>query len=81
MFTRQLRRLFSQAHFNKIKITDPWKVLGVTKESSKKDIKKAYVQMVKEWHPDKGKDNGEKFKQIQEAYSILSDPEEFKRFK
>lgn len=53
---------------------DYYEVLGVSKTASDKDIKKNYRQLSKEYHPDKGGDE-EKFKEINEAYSVLSDPE------
>lgn len=57
---------------------DPYAILGVSKDASADDIKKAYRQMSKEWHPDKHKgEKGaeEKFKEINQAYEILSSPE------
>jgi len=51
---------------------DYYDVLGVNKTASDKDIKKAYRDMCKTHHPDKGGDE-ELFKEIAEAYSILSD--------
>lgn len=58
--------------------SDYYDVLGVLKSSSAEEIKKAYRKKALEWHPDKHKDNKEeaerKFKEINEAYQILSDP-------
>jgi len=57
---------------------DYYKILGVTKESTDKEIKKAYRTLSKKYHPDKNPDNKEsedKFKEVSEAYSILSDKE------
>jgi molecular chaperone DnaJ len=51
-----------------------YKILGVDKGSDQDDIKKAYRTLSKEHHPDKGGDE-EKFKEINEAYSTLSNPE------
>ena len=50
----------------------PYEILGVSKDSSKSEIKKAYRKLALENHPDKGGDE-EKFKRISEAYSVLSD--------
>ena len=54
-------------------------ILGVNKEATERDIKKAYRKLTVKWHPDKNKDNVEeatsKFKDITEAYSVLSNPE------
>lgn len=54
---------------------DYYEVLGLSKSSSKDEIKKAYRKLAKRYHPDKNKENGaeERFKEIQEAYDILSD--------
>jgi DnaJ-class molecular chaperone len=51
---------------------DPYKVLGVDKSADMKDVKKAYFDMAKRHHPDKGGEE-EEFKKIQKAYDILSD--------
>jgi len=57
---------------------DLYSVLGLQKGASAEDIKKAYRKMSKEWHPDKHKgDKGaeDKFKEINEAYEVLSNEE------
>lgn len=56
---------------------DPYEVLGVDKSASQKDIKKAYYQLVKKYHPDvnKEKDAETRFHKIQESYELLSDKE------
>ena len=51
---------------------NPYEILGVSKNSNKSEIKKAYRKLALENHPDKG-GNEENFKRISEAYSILSD--------
>lgn len=53
---------------------DYYTVLGVARDASQDDIKKAFRQLAKKYHPDKGGD-AEKFKEVAEAYEILSDPE------
>jgi DnaJ family protein A protein 2 len=56
---------------------DFYEVLGVTKTSNEDDIKKAYKTLAKKYHPDKNLGDeaaAEKFKQISNAYEILSDP-------
>ena len=57
--------------------SDYYDILGVTKSASADEIKKAYRKQALEWHPDKHKDNKEaaerRFKEINEAYQILSD--------
>lgn len=54
---------------------DYYEVLGVSKSSSKEEIKKAYRKLAKELHPDRNKaaDAEDKFKELQEAYEALSD--------
>jgi molecular chaperone DnaJ len=57
---------------------DYYKLLGVERNASDADIKKSYRSMAMKFHPDRNKDNPEaaeaKFKQIKEAYEVLSDP-------
>ena len=56
---------------------DYYKILGIEKNATEKEIKKAYRKLALKWHPDKNPNNREeaeeKFKKINEAYSILSD--------
>lgn len=51
---------------------DPYKILGVTQDADKQTVKKAYRKLAAQHHPDRGGD-AEKFKEVAEAYSILSD--------
>jgi curved DNA-binding protein CbpA len=57
---------------------DYHEVLGVNKDASDNEIRRAYKKLAVKWHPDKHPDNKkeaeEKFKEISEAYSVLSDP-------
>lgn len=55
---------------------DYYKTLGISKGSNEEEIKKAYRRMALRFHPDKNKDANaeEKFKEIAEAYEVLSDP-------
>jgi DnaJ-class molecular chaperone len=63
---------------------DYYKTLGVGKTASAKDIKAAYRKLARQWHPDvnptKKKEAEEKFKEISEAYEVLSDPEKRKTY-
>lgn len=54
---------------------DFYEVLGVAKDATAADIKKAYRKLVMQFHPDRnpGKENEDRFKDIGEAYSVLSD--------
>ena len=57
-------------------VRDPYTVLGVGKNASEADIKKAYRKLAKKWHPDQNKDDPkakEKFSEIGQAYDILGD--------
>jgi molecular chaperone DnaJ len=61
----------------------PYEALGVSKSSSQEEIKKAYRKLVREYHPDKkpgDKEAEERFKEIQGAYDVLSDPEKRKQY-
>lgn len=52
---------------------DYYSVLGVDRKASKDDIKKAFRKLAHKYHPDKGGTDEAKFKEITEAYSVLSD--------
>ncbi|KAL8151092.1 hypothetical protein V2J09_020900 [Rumex salicifolius] len=58
---------------------DYYRVLGVDKNANDDDLKKAYKKLAMKWHPDKNRTNKEaaeaKFKQVSEAYDVLSDPQ------
>ncbi|NXO26186.1 DNJB8 protein, partial [Cisticola juncidis] len=60
-------------------MADYYKVLGLQKNASQDDIKKSYHKLALKWHPDKNPGNKEeaekKFKEIIEAYEILSNPQ------
>ncbi len=62
---------------------DYYKILGVEKNASADDIKKAYRKLAQKYHPDKNKGNSEaenRFKEISEAYEVLKDPEKRKKY-
>ena len=62
---------------------DYYDILGVSKSSTKDDIKKAYRKVAIKFHPDKNPDNKaaeEKFKEAAEAYEVLSNPEKKEKY-
>ncbi|MBX5468434.1 MAG: molecular chaperone DnaJ [Thermoleophilaceae bacterium] len=64
-------------------VSDPYKTLGVDRNAPQDEIKKAYRKLARQYHPDRNAGDPqaeERFKEVQEAYSILSDPEKRKRY-
>ena len=62
---------------------DYYKILGVSKTADEKEIKKAYRQLARQYHPDKNqgdKASEDKFKDVNEAYEVLSDPEKRQKY-
>ena len=62
---------------------DYYKILGVSKTASQDEIKKAYRKLARKYHPDKNpgdKTAEEKFKEISEAYEVLGNPENRKKY-
>jgi len=61
---------------------DYYKVLGVKKDASQDDIKRAYRRLARKYHPDvsKEKDAGKQFQEANEAYEVLHDPEKRKSY-
>src|SRR5437016_288435 len=61
---------------------DFYQILGVAKTSSPEELKKAYRKLALEYHPDrnKTKDAEDKFKEINRAYEVLSDPQKRQQY-
>src|SRR5207237_9061488 len=62
---------------------DYYEVLGVTRTSSEQDLKSAYRRLAHQYHPDKNRNDPqaeEKFKEAAEAYAVLSDAEQRRRY-
>ena len=58
---------------------DYYETLGISKDASADEVKKAFRRAAIEHHPDRGGDET-KFKEINEAYEVLGDPEKRKRY-
>jgi|GEM_PF-294209 len=59
---------------------DYYHILGVKRDASAEEIKLAYRRLVKEYHPDKGRVSPERIKDINEAYSVLGNPDKRLRY-
>jgi curved DNA-binding protein len=66
-----------------VEFKDYYAVLGVSRDASADDIKKAFRQLARRYHPDVAKDKAAaeaKFKEINEAYEVLGDPEKRRKY-
>src|ERR1044071_8303260 len=66
-----------------VEFKDYYKTLGVSRDASADDIKKAFRKLARQYHPDVAKDKKTaeaKFKEINEAHEVLSDPEKRRRY-
>ncbi|MBN2144518.1 MAG: DnaJ domain-containing protein [Candidatus Aureabacteria bacterium] len=65
-----------------VKFKDYYEILGVSRDSSLDDVKKTYRKLARKYHPDvnKSPQSEAKFKEINEAYEVLGDPEKRKKY-
>src|SRR5919204_6645116 len=66
-----------------VKFRDYYEILGVARSAKEEDIKKAYRKLARKYHPDLNPNNKqaeEKFKEIQEAYEVLSDADKRQKY-
>ena len=58
-------------------IRDYYEVLGIARSATDEEIKRAFRKLAFKYHPDRNRDDGaeEKFKEVNEAYEVLSDPD------
>src|SRR6266540_926148 len=66
-----------------VEFKDYYKTLGVERTASDDEIRKAFRRLARQFHPDVAKDKKvaeEKFKEINEAYEVLSDPQKRKKY-
>jgi DnaJ-class molecular chaperone len=65
-----------------VEFKDYYRILGVDRSADDKAIKSAYRKLARKYHPDvaKGKDAGDRFREVTEAYEVLSDPDKRRRY-
>jgi curved DNA-binding protein len=66
-----------------VKFRDYYEILGVARAAKEEEIKKVYRKLARKYHPDlnpNNKQSEEKFKEVQEAYEVLSDPEKRQKY-
>jgi DnaJ-class molecular chaperone len=61
-------------------MSDHYSTLGVSKDATQNEIKSAYRELAKKYHPDKSDGDTEKFQEVQEAYDVLGDKDKRRRY-
>lgn len=77
-FAKKLFRVLKRQFTNTQK--NPYDILGIKKSASRKEIKKAFIKLTKEFHPDKNPEHGQKYREINNAYQTLSNETKRKQF-
>lgn len=78
-----IKFLSGRGNYYKMEYKDYYKVLGVAKDASQEEIKKQYRKLAVKYHPDKNQGNKQaedRFKDLGEAYEVLSDPTKRKKY-
>ncbi|MBY0404577.1 MAG: DnaJ domain-containing protein, partial [Cyanobacteria bacterium] len=63
-----------------VQFKDYYEILGVSRAATEKEIKSAFRKLARKYHPDVDPSSAEKFKEINEAYEVLGDPDKRKRY-
>src|ERR687888_643797 len=63
-----------------VEFKDYYKILGVDRKADEATIKSAYRKLARKYHPDVNKGKDDRFKEVAEAYEVLSDPEKRRRY-
>ena len=73
-------RAVRRTHPGGVVVSDHYATLGVTREASQDEIKRAYRKLARELHPDVNPEAEERFKEVAGAYEVLSDPQKRQRY-
>src|SRR5437763_1098688 len=73
LISNNVNSVSKQTCYNKIMSKDYYQILGIDKKASPDDVKKAFRKLAHKYHPDKTGGDDSKFKEVNEAYSVLAD--------